>query len=71
MDSVCPALPPPLPPPPPPTPLVLFVYSIPPEKPVSEMYAFLNGYPLLGYNRPTNNFLLTLCATEVRNVSEL
>ena len=31
------------------TPLVLFVYSIPQRSRFLEMYAFLNGYPVLAY----------------------
>ena len=44
IDSVCPPLPPPLLPYP--TSIVCLLHT--PEKPVSEMYAFLNGYPVLG-----------------------
>ena len=46
MDSVCPRLPPPLPPYP--TSIVCLLHT--PEKLVLELYAFLNGYPVLDPN---------------------
>ena len=50
MDSVCPPLPPPLHSYP--TSIVCLLHT--PEKPVLEMYAFLNGYPVLGSNDTTD-----------------